>query len=76
MTLSSESWSWLEWAISVSLLVLTRNIIMSSDLFQTDVGQVRKFFFVSLVFHFIFTMLHTAYVLLVFSRQCKLKVSI
>ena len=49
---------------------------MSSDLFQTDVGQVRKFFFVSLVFHFIFTMLHTAYVLLVFSRQCKLKVSI
>ena len=36
--------------------------------------QVRKFFFVSLVFHFIFTMLHTAYVLLVFSWQCKLKV--
>ena len=41
-----------------------------------NLSQVRKFFFVSLVFHFIFTMLHTAYVLLVFSRQCKLKVSI
>ena len=35
--------------------------------------KVRKFFFVSLAFHLIFTMLHTAFVLLVYSNQCVLK---
>ena len=35
--------------------------------------KVRKFFFVSLAFHLIFTMLHTAFVLLVYSNQCILR---
>ena len=32
--------------------------------------KVRKFFFVSLAFHLIFTMLHTTFVILVYSNQC------
>ena len=32
--------------------------------------KVRKFFFVSLMFHLLFTVLHTTFVLLVFSSQC------
>jgi hypothetical protein len=32
--------------------------------------KVRKFFMVSLSFHLVFTMLHTAFVLQVYSSQC------
>jgi hypothetical protein len=32
--------------------------------------KVRKFFFVSLMFHLLFTVLHTTFVLLVYSSQC------
>ena len=35
--------------------------------------KVRKFFFVSLVFHLVFTMLHTIYVLQVYTGQCILQ---
>ena len=35
--------------------------------------KVRKFFFVSLMFHLLFTVFHTCFVLQVYSSQCKVK---
>lgn len=35
--------------------------------------KVRKFFFVSLIFHLLFTFIHTAFVLSVYTGQCTLK---
>ena len=35
--------------------------------------KVRKFFFVSLIFHLLFTFIHTAYVLIVYTGQCVIK---
>lgn len=35
--------------------------------------QVRKFFFISLIFHLLFTILHTAFVLQVYSSQCVIR---
>ena len=35
--------------------------------------KVRKFFFISLIFHLVFTILHTAFVLKVYSVECILR---
>ncbi len=35
--------------------------------------KVRKFFFISLIFHLVFTFIHTAYVLSVYTGQCVVK---
>ena len=48
-------------------------IYLLYELTHNNMVQVRKFFMVSLSFHLVFTMLHTAFVLQVYSSQCILK---
>ena len=35
--------------------------------------KVRKFFFISLIFHLVFTLLHTGFVLSVYTDQCVIR---